>query len=335
MLGMPALRSKKLLLSYLAGAVLLYFFFRNTDWQSIRTGMRSVAWPLLLAAVVLRIAALVAASLRWRELLLPVRTVRLQPIVAATMIGMAVNTAVSMQAAEFVRPYVLSTSERLDFSSVMSTIMVEWVFDAFAILALFIPALALRATPGIRSQAALANLNQAIGLVLLVSMAGLAVLWCVHRYSAEIDRFFAREHRFLPVRIRTVLSDQVRHFATGLNILRQPLGLAAVSVYSLLVSLLTALSCWLALAAFGLSLPVASAFIVLGLISVGGMVPTPGAVGGFHAICQLGLVIFFKVDAARAVLPVIGMHAVLYLPPAVLGLLYILNYSRQGRRAVI
>ncbi len=335
MLGLPTLRSKKLLVSYVVGAALLYFFFRNTDWQSIRTGMRSVAWPLLLAAVGLRLASLIAASLRWRELLLPVRNVRLQPIGAATMIGMAVNTAVSMQAAEFVRPYILSRSETLDFSSVMSTIMVEWVFDAFAILALFIPALALRATPGAGSQSAFSNLNEAIGLALSISIVGLAVLWCMQRYSAEIDRFLARKHIFVPVRVSNLLSNQVKHFATGLDILRQPLGLAAVSGYSLMVSLLTALSCWFALASFGLPLPIAAAFIVLGLISVGGMIPTPGAVGGFHAICQLGLVTFFKVDAAGTVLPIIGMHAVLYLPPSILGLLYILYYSRQGRRAVV
>jgi len=120
------------------------------------------------------------------------------------------------------------------------------------------------------------------------------------------------------------VADHVHLFASGLGILRRPKGLAVVSGYALLASLLTGLSAWLALVAFGLPLSLLSGFIVLGLITVGGMVPTPGAVGGFHAVCQLGLVTFFTIDRASTVLPVIGLHAVLFAPPAAIGALCLL-----------
>ena len=106
--------------------------------------------------------------------------------------------------------------------------------------------------------------------------------------------------------------------------MRRPLTLVAVCGYSLLISLFEAASCWLALAAFGLPLPVTAAFIVLGLITLGGMVPTPASAGGFHALCQLGLLAFFTVDAPpQTVLPVVGLHAVLYIPAAIIGMFFV------------
>jgi hypothetical protein len=62
------------------------------------------------------------------------------------------------------------------------------------------------------------------------------------------------------------------------------------------------------------------------------MVPTPGAIGGFHAVCQIGLITFFAVDRARTVLPITALHAVLYLPGALLGLVCFLSWSIRLQR---
>jgi uncharacterized protein (TIRG00374 family) len=220
-----------------------------------------------------------------------------------------------MQAAELVRPYLLSRSEHLEFGPVLSTVAVEWFLDLFAMLTLFIPSLAL-----FRLSGAFAGMNQALLVMVFISITGLAALWALHRHAAELQRFISRR---LPNRAGTVLSEQLGHFAAGLRVLQQPRAFAAVSAYSYLISILTAVSSWLALMAFGLALPSFSAFIILGLISLGGSIPTPGAVGGFHAVCQIGLAVFFHVSAASAVLPVIGMHAVLYIPAAIVGLFYL------------
>ena len=72
-----------------------------------------------------------------------------------------------------------------------------------------------------------------------------------------------------------------------------------------------------------------SGFVILGLIAVGGMIPTPGAIGGFHAVCQLGLAAFFDIERARTVLPVIALHAVLYVPAAAIGGLCFLSMTRE------
>ncbi len=312
---LPLLSSKKLIVSYISGAVLFYFFVRHTEWRSILSGIRSVVWPVLIAAIALRIASLIMSCARWRTLLRPVRNVKLSRIASATMIGATISVAISMQAAEFVRPYLLSRSVQLEFGPVLSTVMVEWFLDLFATLTLFISSLAF-----FRLNGALAGLNQALLALVFASTTGLAALWALHRYAAHLQRFVRSR---LPDHIGTILSAQLGHFATGLRVLHQPRAFAAISAYSYIISILTALSSWLALAAFGLTLPSFSAFVILGLVSLGGIIPTPGAVGGFHAVCEIGLVTFFHVTTASAVLPVIGLHAVLYIPAAIVGLFYL------------
>jgi uncharacterized protein (TIRG00374 family) len=314
-LGVPQLSSKKLIISYIAGLALFYFFVRNTEWASILSGTRSVLWPILILAIMLRIASLLMSCGRWRVLLQPVRGVRLSRIASATMIGATVSVGISMQAAEFVRPYLLSQSEQLEFGPVLSTVVVEWFLDLFSILTLFIPSLAF-----FRLTGAFTGMNQALLMLAAVSLLGLAALWALHRHAADLQHFVSRH---MPNRAGSILSDQLGHFAAGLRVLQQPRAFAAVSAYSYLISILTALSSWLALTAFGLTLPSFSAFVILGLISLGGAIPTPGAVGGFHAVCQIGLAAFFHVSAANAVLPVIGLHAVLYVPAAIVGLFYL------------
>ena len=103
--------------------------------------------------------------------------------------------------------------------------------------------------------------------------------------------------------------------------MHQPKRLIEISLYSLLSSFLVGVSSWLVLKAFGLSLPFFASFIILGFVAIGGMVPTPAAMGGFHAACQFGLAAFFQIDPARTILAVIGLHAVLYIPPTLVGVL--------------
>jgi uncharacterized protein (TIRG00374 family) len=313
--GVPLLSSKKLIVSYIAGLVLFYFFVRNTDWASILSGARSVVWPILIMAILLRITSLLMSCARWQVLLRPVRDVKLSRLASATMRGATVSVAISMQAAEFVRPYLLSRSEQLEFGPVLSTVMVEWFLDLSAILTLFIPSLLF-----FRLIGAFAGMNQALMVMVFVSIAGLAALWALHRHAASLQHLVSRR---LPNRAGTIVSEQLGHFAAGLRVLQQPRAFVEVSAFSYLISILTALSSWLALSAFGLTLPSFSAFVILGLISLGGSIPTPGAVGGFDTVCQIGLAVFFHVSAASAVLPVIGLHAVLYLPAAIVGLFYL------------
>jgi len=309
---------------YVAAAVLLWLFLRTTNWAMLGDGMRSAAWPLLAAAVFLRLASLLVAALRWQALLEPAAHVPLRGVVVATMMGMTASTVAPMQAAELVRPYVLSSQQGVDFSTALATALAEWFLDGFAILALFIPA-------ALWLHAAGSGRVWLIGAMLLpLSIAGLAGLRILPRRAAGVADWI-QIHSALTPGVRLRVADWSQSFLLGLHALDRRRGMARIVVYSALLSALTAVSAWLTLSAFEVRLPVGAGFVLLGLITVAGMIPTPGAVGGFHAVCQLGLVAFFGIERARTVLPVIALHAVLYLPGAFLGVVCFLAWPSRSQ----
>jgi len=293
---------------YAVAAALLWFFVRAADYRVLVDGLRSAGWRLLAAGVVFRLLSLIATSRRWQLLLLPVGAVPLRGILAATMMGMAVSAVAPMQAAEVARPYIVSRRYGVAFSSAMATVVVEWVLDALAVLTLFLPAL-MWTRGGWSNQVVVSGwpLERALGLSALVACAGFGAL------------------RLAP---RAMATGHLGQFAAGLRILERADGLVGVAAYSLLVAALTAVSAWLSLIAFGLPVSFTSGFLVLGLVTVAGMIPTPAAAGGFHAVCQLGLVAFFNIDRAHTVLPVIALHGVLYVPGALLGALCFMALPR-------
>ena len=211
---------------------------------------RSIAWLVLAGATVLRLASLVVGSLRWQALLAPVHAVPLGGIIGITMMGMAVNAVAPMQTAEIFRPLLLSRRQGLDFRTTFATVTVEWLLDALGVFALFVPALFWVRIAGLaRTGLNWSRLARVLTVCALLAVAGLAALACSR----------ARQ----------------RGSPAGLQILNEPRRFAAVGAYSVLASALTAMSAWMSLVAVGLPVSFAAGFLVLGLITIGGMVPTP------------------------------------------------------------
>jgi uncharacterized protein (TIRG00374 family) len=311
---------------YAAGAVLFLVFVRGTDWTRLSEGLQSAVWPLLAAAVAVRLLFLVVASLRWQALLGPSRQVPIGGVLAATLMGMTASLVLPTQAAELIRPYLLSRREAVEFSTALATTMAEWVLDAFAVLLLFIPAVAWRHASGAALRDQLTGAALAAGL----AAAGMVTLQIMRRRAARLaDRILGRSES--PARVRVHLAAWCRSFGDGLRALDSLRGLCLAVGYSLVLSALTAVSSWLTLTAFHLRLSLAAGVLLPGLVMLGGLIPTPGAVGGFHSVCQLGLMTFFGVDRGRAVLPVIALHGVMYLPGALLGALCILAWPARLR----
>jgi uncharacterized protein (TIRG00374 family) len=319
---------KKRYLGFTLAAGLLFLFLSRADWGVIEAEFRAVGWSWLAMAVVIRFISLIAASLRWQVLLSPLKRVALAPLFSAMMIGMSADTLVAMQSAEFVRPFLLSRWENIPFGSTFATVMVEWFVDLLGMLAFLIPAsIIFRASSADGFILHHAMLARIVPIALAGSLVGLGLLWFLGRNVTGIERFFSKGPSAVPESPMNRLGGWIKSFSRGLEIMQQPKRLAEITFYSLLSAFLVSVCAWTVLSAFGLTLPFFASFILLAFIAGGGMVPTPGAVGGFHAALQLGLAVFFQIDPARTILPVIGLHAVLYLPPTLVGVFCV---GRQG-----
>jgi uncharacterized membrane protein YbhN (UPF0104 family) len=119
----------------------------------------------------------------------------------------------------------------------------------------------------------------------------------------------------------------VESFTQGLGVMRQPRRLLVSLALSIPLWLSIAAGIWLTSLAFHITLPYVGSFLVMTILVVGVAMPTPGAVGGFHAAYQIGVQSFFGAPDDRAIGAAIVLHAVSFVPVTLLGLYFM---ARDG-----
>jgi hypothetical protein len=90
---------------------------------------------------------------------------------------------------------------------------------------------------------------------------------------------------------------------------------------SIVVWLAICLSFWLAAQALGVAFGLGDTFLVIGFLTVGVALPTPGAIGGYHYMCSLALTTLFGVEASPAAAVALVAHAISFIPVTILGIL--------------
>jgi hypothetical protein len=82
---------------------------------------------------------------------------------------------------------------------------------------------------------------------------------------------------------------------------------------------------WLTSRAFHITFPFEASFLVVAVLVVGVAVPTPGAIGGFHAAYEFAAQTFFAAPADRAVGAAFVLHAISFVPVTILGVLFMVG----------
>jgi len=200
--------------------------------------------------------------------------------------------------------------------------------DMVTVLALF-AVFVLTADPATMSaQPAHLARVQAGGLLAAAAAAiALTTAFVAAGHPERLGRWALRVERVLPARLARMVAKFVESFTQGLGVMRQPRRLLVSLALSVPLWLSIAAGIWLTSLAFHITLPYVGSFLVMTILVVGVAMPTPGAVGGFHAAYQIAVQSFFGAPDDRAVGAAIVLHAVSFLPVTVLGLIFM---ARDG-----
>jgi hypothetical protein len=76
-------------------------------------------------------------------------------------------------------------------------------------------------------------------------------------------------------------------------------------------------------------MPFPGSFLVVALLTVGVAVPTPGSVGAFHYAYRVGVTTFYAATNEQAVGAALVLHAISFIPVALLGVLYMVQDGLQ------
>ena len=307
---------------------LLAYFLHGVDREAVWRETRRADAGLLVLALLLVLVNYVLRAFRWQYLLAPIGPTRFTIAFETTVIGFAASALLPARAGEVLRPYLLARREQLPPSACFATIILERLLDLVTVLLLFgvfvllVDPASLAGDPALYSRVKTGGLLAAAG-----SIAGLGVFFALAGHPERLGRLALRVERVLPPKLARAVARFVETFAQGLAVMRQPGRLVVALVLSLPLWLSIAAGIWVTSRAFHMTFGFLGSFLVMTLLVVGVAVPTPGQVGGFHAMYRIAVVTFFGVPEPTAVGAAIVLHAVSFLPVTLLGLAFM---AREG-----
>ena len=327
-------RLKTALLMGAAFLVLGWLFYRvrsgSFQWDLFRATLYRIQWFWLAFSIVLTLLSYLGRAWRWEVMLRPLgATASIRQLTYDTSVGF---TAVALlgRAGEIVRPYLISVSAGVSFSSQVAAWILERILDLLAVLLLFgfalarIPAQGMSLGPGLRWVFTVGGyLVAAIGVALLLFF----VLF--RNFSAVAERRILAALTFLPRNYYNNVESMLRAFSQGMESTRDARCLTLLIFYTV-VEWALIIGCYYTLfLSFPLTahLTIIDVVIIIGFIAFGSLVQIPGIGGGVQIISVVVLteIYHLPLEAASAVAVFIWIITFVVIVP--LGLFFAF---RQG-----
>jgi hypothetical protein len=289
---------------YTVSVACLLWVFHGVDLHAILTDFASLEWSWVSLAVGSDISVYLWQAWRWNLLLRPVERVPLGRSVLAIYVALFANELLPLRPGEYlIRPYLQAHWSKIPFSVVLSSIIVERVFDgiwlglAFALTTLFIR------LPGFLVQA-----GRLLGVV-VVAMVVMLALVMFHKQRAKEAVPETPWGRKLEVLMDDLhLMGRSQYFYWALLASLPYLLFQILPIYALMRALSLDLGLW-------------PATVLLVIIRLGTLLPqAPGNVGSFQALTVLVLGWFGVAKTAATAFSVM-VWAVITLPLLVVGFL--------------
>jgi uncharacterized protein (TIRG00374 family) len=303
------------------GVLLLGWFLWTTEWSAFLEALADVRPGWVLVSVLILLGEFAIRAVRWRTLLKPVAPqASFSALLAATLIGGAVNTLLPMRAGDVARPLIAHRRTGLPVTTLVVTNVVERVFDLVGMLFVLLLALATLPTSHGPEGVLVDNLRR-YGLLLGGSgMLGLLFLSLLARNRAWLAPWVERLVAVLPHAPGTVARRLLVGLMDGMAVMAHPSQILAAVGASLLLWFNGALAIYVLFQAFGLGLPFgAAAFTGVALALTVVLPQAPGFVGVFHVAIEKTMVLW-GLAAAPAKGYAVVLWGVSFLPVTLLGL---------------
>ncbi len=274
----------------------LWWTLRPVNLSDLWSAIRSFRWPWAFPFLVLTFLSMWFRALRWRYLMLPTGSFSAGRLFSPMMAGFAINSLFPARAGEFLRASVLGIRERLPFSAVFATIVLERIFDSITLLVLAAVTFSLiRIDPelqvvygnlppltGEKLKAASVHFSYFCAVLLGISVG---ILWPPLRRLVEQ---LIRAIPFAPRRVREKIAAMVESFASGLSSLASPKSIIFVSLYSVAVWVSVGLSMQvLALGFPGMKMTVIQGVVITVITCIAILIP---AAPGYWGLMEIGIV---------------------------------------------
>ena len=310
-------------------AGLVALFLRNVDLWRVAANIRHAQPGWLVLSVSMTVVNLVIRSLRWQYLLEPLGHTSFGNAFRATAVGFAASSILPARAGEVIRPYFLARQSRqlsvgrMSATGAFATIILERLLDTMTVI-LFLASFVFvfgRDRAGV-NPTGFAIVKWSCASAAAAALTMLVVLFVLAGDPGRLGRAMTRLEHVLPSTLAGMIARIAEKFARGLGAIRRPSRLLAALAWSLPLWLSICVGIWSMAVAFRLVIPFTGSFLLLGLLTLGVAVPTPGAVGGYHEAFRVGATMFFGAPDDAAVGAAIVLHLFSIGPSLLFGLFF-------------
>jgi hypothetical protein len=306
-----------ILLGLIISAVALYFSFRNTNLAAVGAAFRDARYEYAVLGALLLVVGTFVRGLRWR--VLTGKRLTFADAFWLWNIGFLFNDLLPAKLGEVARSLLAGRRPGMSFTSALSSVVVERLFDMVSVVLLLAIALAGNPLPGWATQAGL--------LMAAFAVAGIVVLAFAARRPEGALKIGVWLFALLPMFSRERARAFLAPFVDGLGGVRDLRTFAAGLGLSFLAWALSVASGWALMAAFWTNPPAMVAILILAAAGLGVSVPSaPAGIGPFEA-AVVGVLTVIHYDISLSQSYALANHAIVTVTTIVLGLI---GLAREG-----
>ncbi len=307
--------NKKFLVGIVLGLVLIYISVRDIDLKDTLEHLQRVHFGYAALSLFFIVLMQWLRSYRWGVILNPLQKIDQLTLFSVTSVGFLAIIAIPARIGELARPYLIAQKSSIKISSALGTIIIERVLDSLAVLAITVIVLLVQDLPDWMIKSGI--IFFIITILLIACVIGL--IWRRDAAVKTLDRIL----RLLPGKLADKVSTAIHHFIDGFLVIKNVKTLLYVLFLSAVVWLVDVAAIYSLIIAFGFTLPIWAAFVVMVILIAGIAIPTaPGFIGNWHFACILGLSLF-GLPKPEGFSFALVYHLVAIAPVIVLGLVFL------------
>lgn len=305
------------------GALAWFLFDLRGEWRQVGHAIASADLFWILVASAILLGEFVLRALRWTILLRPLGVqASVRDMFDAQVIGAAVNTLLPLRAGELAKTMVASRRTQQPFIAVVSTAVMERVYDLFGLLCVFLIMLVALPDHAQSENELVANLKLYGGIFGAISLTSMMIFFYLATRKQAARAAFEKILRLAPSPARAPFLHLFDGFVAGLGNVRDFKGLTQATALSVLMWINGALAIWCLFEAFDMTMSHpfgAACFTGVAIALTVALPQAPGFVGVFHVAMQKTMILWGQGDADANGFAIV-FWAVSFLPVTTVGL---------------
>ena len=313
------------LIGLVGSMLLLYLAFRSTSFAAVWAVLRQANLGWICIALMSVLATTLFKVVRWQVMLGPPgKQVSFMELLMANLSGQMLNALFPVRVGDVTRAVVIG-GEGPGWAFVLGSVALEKIVDLLWFALLIVLLLVLIPLPG--------WVGDSIWVVLgAATLMGFLTFALTANRQRMLQIAETLSHRW-PSKTSLYLVGQLRNGLVSLDVLQQRRDLVKIAVWSTVIWGMSILTNFFVLLSLGIHLSFAASILILVALTIGiSVAAVPGRIGVFEWICVLVLAIY-RVGQTQALSYGLMLHAVVYIPTMLLGVisLFILARGRQRR----